>query len=139
MANDRLFSFTKNDAYFLKKILPSCKITAYQIPQFQSVMESLDNPIKPDRCVSVTSEQQIKYDLPVETLDSIPNSQNTQTRSESFFKSPGLTKSIESMVQPVVIEDPVVELQEPAPIEEPKQPVDIESAGMFDTIDNRTR
>ena len=44
MAN-KLFSFSKQEVYFLKKTLPSCKLNAYQIPLFQSILESLDTPV----------------------------------------------------------------------------------------------
>jgi len=146
---DKLYSFTKNEAYFLKKILPTCKLTAYQIPLFQSVMEALDSPIKPK---PVTNLQPV--DLSTSPGPQVfANIDKTQTHTSDFFKSPGLTKQIDippvveevqvvdspQEPEPVLLSEEIIDLEQPIETQPPVTVTDIDSAGMFDTIDNRSK
>ena len=152
MANEKLFKLTKNEAYFLKKILPTCKLTAYQIPLFQSVMDALDNPIKmsdeidkmnrvyPTVSPTVSDDSQ-RLLTPAQPVVHIPIGQSPVNPIEDntdylnkiteHFQSPGMVKPI-IQDKPIETTVPVVEESDIENIEEP-------ITGMFDVIDSRSK
>jgi len=157
MANEKLFKLTKNEAYFLKKILPSCKLTAYQIPLFQSVMNALDKPIKisdeidkmnrvyPTIDIDINDVKlppaapvvHHPYNAPVIPPVSTGESLDKLNKIAQHFQSPG-------MVKPIIQERPIetiVPVVEETPIESVELDSDIEESGasMFDVIDSRSK
>ena len=148
MANEKLFKLTKNEAYFLKKILPTCKLTAYQIPLFQSVMDALDNPIKMsdeidkiNRVYPTVSDDSQRLLTPAPPVVHSPIGQSPVNPIEDdtdylnkiteHFQSPG-------MVKPIIQDKPI---ETTVPVVEESDIENIEESGvsMFDVIDSRSK
>ena len=135
MANEKLFKLTKNEAYFLKKILPTCKLTAYQIPLFQSVMDALDKPIKisdeinkMNRVYPTVSDDSQRLLTPAPPVVHPPVTQSIPTepiedntdylnKITEHFQSPGMVKPI-IQDKPIETTVPVVEESDIENIEE---------------------
>jgi len=105
MAN-KLFSFSKQEIYFLKKTLPSCKLNAYQIPLFQSIIESLETPVIPNEVISVPTPKEHL------TIPLSPISEPVVDRS-SYFQSPGVQTSIPQTTPVYETSEPIE--QDPCP------------------------
>ena len=146
MANEKLFKLTKNEAYFLKKILPTCKLTAYQIPLFQSVMDALDKPIKisdeidkmnrvyPTVSPTVSDDsQRLLTPAPpvVFPVNPIEDDTDYLNKITEHFQSPG-------MVKPIIQDNPI---ETTVPVVEESDIENIEESGvsMFDVIDSRSK
>lgn len=167
MANEKLFKLTKNEAYFLKKILPSCKLTAYQIPLFQSVMNALDKPIKISDEIYKMAQvyptyptDDMIYSEPIQNpltpappvvhphFTNIPKVSSVTTKESEeklnkiaqHFQSPGVTKSI---LQDRSMEKVFPDTEQPTtstPVVAPEIESSVEpEASMFDVIDSRSK
>jgi hypothetical protein len=57
------FQLTKEEVKFLKRQLPTIRLNGYDIEKFQSIMKSLDSPIKaiPEKSITSESKQEEVY------------------------------------------------------------------------------
>ncbi len=91
---------SEKQIHLLKRMLPTCRINAYQINDYQGILKSLDSPMKriPLHPTSTTNNEQVLMDEPHqyrEIKKNTPISEEEQYKKEpeisknnSFLKSP---------------------------------------------------
>jgi hypothetical protein len=91
---------SEKQIHLLKRMLPTCRINAYQINDYQDILKSLDSPMKriPLHTTSATNNEQVLMDEPYqyrEIKKNIPISEEEQykkgseiSKNNSFLKSP---------------------------------------------------
>jgi hypothetical protein len=91
---------SEKQIHLLKRMLPTCRINAYQINDYQGILKSLDSPMKriPLHPTFATNNEQVLMDEPYqyrEIKKNIPISEEEQykkeskiSKSNSFLKTP---------------------------------------------------
>jgi len=91
---------SEKQIHLLKRMLPTCRINAYQINDYQDILKSLDSPMKriPLHPTFATNNEQVLMDEPYqyrEIKKNIPISEEEQykkeskiSKSNSFLKTP---------------------------------------------------
>lgn len=100
------FQLTKEEVKFLKRQLPTIRLNGYDIEKFQSIMKSLDSPIKAIQEKSITKEsikqeevysnsiKHVKQEEQDILVDEPLSYEDNVLENNSFLKPPKIEKTI---------------------------------------------